>query len=281
MKNKSLILITASLIIVAAILLTAGLSLLHGSAFEATEDEVAIDEVIENVADESVGEVLATEDEEKLPENDMPSTEDEPEVIPEVIPENKPLVKPENISYENDVIIQIYEHETGKLVGQVEYTEDEVYEAIQQEHAEIFGFFGCDFATCIYDPTEQIGQAEDPICLPYGKYRIEVYAVWYADNNGAGILQFAYTYGDRDILEWFADGLLFSGCEDFIDMVDSLIAVEMDKIESGNPEIPTREEDITVILGFGKNWNGTSWNWTGDRNAIFDRGTPRFPYIKD
>lgn len=276
MKSRTLVMITAAIITTAAIILTAGLSLLHGSAFnQATADEIPIptlDEAITDTATSATTDEVLDVVQPSAPEEETPATEEEPE-------EEKPLVKPADINMKNDVFIQIYEHETGKLVGQLEFTDDEVYKTIEENHLKIYGFYDCNFAECIYDPQGDNGFSDEPICLPYGKYRIEIFAIWCADNNGVGCLPFAYTYGDTDIVEMFPDGMLYSGCEEFISYVDSLIADEIAAIEAGTVEAPTREEDITYIVGYGKYWNGTSFNWTGDFHGRYQRGTPRFPYL--
>ena len=287
MKNKSLILITASLIIVAAILLTAGLSLLHGSAFEATEDEVAIDEVIENVADESVGEVLATEDEIIPPEVDAPVI-DVPQIQAPVVDSETPkydypdfeynIIDAKELHYcgcEQDnpytshyelrrgVTVDVYSHKTGELVGQLTLESEEIENYISQLVAEEF------------DPWAQTFEPdtdEEAVNLPKGDYRIEVYSgTW-----------FSYTYGNNSMFELTQCTLTFYGGEKMTGYIDYLIADYIAEIEAGNVSKPNPENAVSKL-----EFPGLEGYWEGYYNEVLHqwiqgqgRWTERFPYIE-
>ena len=178
-------------------------------------------------------------------------------------------------TYIDDVVIAIYEHATGKRVGQVTIRDDEAWKTVNQLHLDIY-----EKGNCIYDPSE-IDSV--PVCIPNGKYRIEVYAIWWADDGGCGSLFFAYTYGDNEMIEMWKHGIVYSGAEEFIAYTDSLIADEMAAIEAGTNVVPSPEEAITYICGFGADMpTRHSFRWTGDYHATFEssRGTPRFPYLE-
>ena len=321
MKNKTLAMIAAALITATALILTAGLSLLNSSAIDndggffsslfvsdETVDEPATPDT-DIPAEPDEGPVT---DEEIFVGDDEPIT-DEPVVDEPVIDEpvvDEPVVEdpeadneifvPEIGSlgnpvfpateewdgselveghsapcYIDEVVIAIYEHATGKLVGQVTIRDDEAWETVNRLHIDIY-----EKGNCIYDPSDIDAV---PVAIPNGKYRIEVYGIWWADDGGCGSLFFAYTYGDNEMIEMWKHGILYSGAEDFIAYTDSLIADEMAAIEAGTNTVPTPEEAITYICGFGADkvtWN--AFKWTGDYHATFEagRGTPRFPYLE-
>ncbi len=177
--------------------------------------------------------------------------------------------------YIDDVVIAIYEHATGKLVGQVTIRDDEAWRTVNQLHLDIY-----EKGNRIYDPADPDAV---PISIPNGKYRIEVYGIWWADDGGCGSLFFAYTYGDNEMIEMWKHGILYSGAQDFIAYTDSLIADEIAAIEAGTNKVPAPEEAITYICGFGADMPTLhSFRWTGDYHATFEssRGTPRFPYLE-
>ena len=321
MKSKTLALITASIVTAAALILTVGLSLLNSSAVG--EEIVPTESMAESAIDITIPtdpeeEKLPEHDEgpfpdediyvdEEVPVYDEPVTDeptvDEPETdvpavdesvtdeeifVPEIGPLGNPVFKTTEewngeISceghsapcYIKDVVIAIYEHATGKLVSQVTIRDDSAWETVNQLHLDIYSK-----GNCIYDPDDKDSV---PIAIPNGKYRIEVYGIWYADDGGCGSLFFAYTYGTDEMIEMWKHGILYSGCEDFIAYTDSLIADEIAAIEAGTNTVPKAEEAITYICGFSDemvNWN--SFKWNGDYHKIYEsgRGTPRFPYLE-
>ena len=174
----------------------------------------------------------------------------------------------------NDVIIQVYEHATGKLVSQTVYYNDEVWETINELHREVLTL-----GERVSDPQTP---ESVPVSIPNGKYRIEVYGIWWADNGGCGNLFFAYTYGTNELIEMWRNSVLYSGGYNFIAYVDSLIADEMAKVEVGNGNVPAPEQDITYICGFsGEKVSMSAFKWNGDYHKIYEetRNTERFPYI--
>lgn len=323
MKNKTLALITAALITAAALVLTAGLSLLSGSAIngetllESFAESIADDGVIGDgvqieVNTEDVNDVLINNDvdeeiyvdanpepEENAPVEDDTVVEDEPAVEDEPVTEDEPFV-PGTDAYGNpifapsvewkggelaedhsapyfidDVVVQIYEHATGKLVSQKIFLDDQIWEDINQLHLDIY-----QKGNHVYDPSDKDAV---PIAIPNGKYRVEVYAIWYANNSGCGSLFFAYTYGTNELIEMWKNGDIYSGTQDFIAYVDALIADEMALVEAGNGNVPALEDDVTYICGFGaEKVSWTAFKWTGDYHKTFkaNRGTERFPYIE-
>lgn len=313
MKSKTLALITAALITAAALILTASLSLLDSSAIddslvvsaadsgtlgldsfeqneEITEDTPVEGETVEGEATE--GE--ATEDEiieDEIIEDEIiedEPVEEKPVYVPEIGPLGNPVfpVSPEYDgseiveghsapSYIDDVVVAIYEHATGELVGQVTFRDDQVWKDVEELHRGVYTL-----GNCVYDPADKDAV---PVAIPNGKYRVEVYAIWWADDGGCGSLFFAYTYGTNELLEMWKHGILYSGGQEFIAYVDALIADEMAAIEAGTNTLPAPEEQITYICGFGADKvNMTSFKWNGDYHKIFEssRGTPRFPYIE-
>ena len=322
MKNKTLALLTAALITVAVLTLTVCLSLLNSSAVNSESiplesfAESAIDPSIDLDSDEDK---LPEIDEGPFPDSDIfidgatpnddnEPTDDEPIVdesipdepatdgpdndeeifVPEIGALGNPVFKPTEEwdgselinghsapTYIDDVVIAIYEHATGKLVGQVTIRDDSAWETVNEMHLDIYKK-----GNCIYDPDE-IDSV--PISIPNGKYRIEVYGIWYADDGGCGSLFFAYTYGNNEMIEMWKHGVLYSGCENFIAYTDSLIADEIAAIEAGTNTIPKPEEAVTYICGFsGEKVNLTSFKWNGDYHKVHEssRGTPRFPYLE-
>ncbi|MBE6682617.1 MAG: hypothetical protein E7595_00540 [Ruminococcaceae bacterium] len=319
MKNKTIALITAVSITVAALLLTAGLSLLNGAAINeapipetdsfpavpndegpVTDDEIFIDGAPE--ADEPIEDSPVIEDTEKTEEPELPSAEEGPfpddeifvdpapdaeDYVPAVDANGNPIFPPSEECkeilvegnslpcYRYDVVVQIYEHATGKLLGQVTVRDDQAWEDINQLHLDIYKN-----GHRVYDPDDKDAV---PVAIPNGKYRIEVYGIWYADSSGCGSLFFAYTYGDNEFIEMWKHGILYTGCAEFIAYTDALIADEIAAIEAGTNTVPTLEEDVTYICGFsGEMVSRTAFKWNGDYHKVHEasRGTPRFPYIE-
>ena len=302
MKNKTLALITAALITAAALVLTASLSLLNSSANEdslavstaesgsigldsfeqneeLTENKTAEDEIVEGeiTEDETVeGEIIEDE-----------TVEEKPVYVPEIGPLGNPVfpASPEYDgseiveghsapTYIDDVVVAIYEHATGELVGYETFRDDQIWKDVEELHRGVYTL-----GDCVYDNNDKDAV---PICIPNGKYRVEVYAIWWADDGGCGTLFFAYTYGTNELLEMWKCGTLYSGGHEFIAYIDALIADEMAAIEAGTNTVPALEETVTYICGFGANMiSRSAFEWTGDFHKTFEtmRGTPRFPYL--
>ena len=321
MKSKTLALITAALITAAALVLTVSLSLLNGAAIDISDALVSAAEpaLDDGIADDDVAFEVNTEDEidveinndvdeeiyvtpEDQPVVDEPTvdepTVDEPTVDEPVVDE--PVVDEPAVDFGNpvfapsaewdgvelieghsapyfiyDVVVQVYEHATGKLVSQTIYMDDQVWEDINQLHLDVY-----QQGNLVYEPDDKDAV---PVGIPNGKYRVEVYAIWYADNGGCGSLFFAYTYGTNELMEVWKHGQLHSGAQDFIAYVDALIADEMALVEAGQGNIPAPTDDVTYICGFGADKVSlTAFNWNGDYHKIFEsgRGVARFPYLE-
>ena len=321
MKSKTLAIITAALITAAALVLTVSLSLLNGAAIDISDalvsaaepaldngiadDDVAIevntedkiDVEINNDVDEEIYVVPEDQDATDEPVVDEPTVDeptvdepiiDEPTVDEPAVDFGNPIFAP-SVEWDGgelteghcapyfiyDVVVQVYEHATGKLVSQTIYMDDQVWEDINQLHLDVY-----QQGNLVYEPDDKDAV---PVGIPNGKYRIEVYAIWYADNGGCGSLFFAYTYGTNELMEVWKHGQLHSGAQDFIAYVDALIADEMALVEAGQGNIPAPTDDVTYICGFGADKvSFTAFNWNGDYHKIFEsgRGVARFPYLE-
>lgn len=298
MKNRTLVTITAALITTAAILLTAGLSLLHGSAFnEATIDEApvpTVDEPVNVPADDTS--IPATEDE--VQENTEVIIPVNPPAVDEIeTPEiSEPIYSHPDFEYTlgdardfhycgcdkdcygggncshsdliDGVVIDIYSHKTGALVGQMAIESDE----IRAYTSKLFN--------AAFDPWAQTFEpdsGDEAVNLPEGDYRIEVYGgAWWS-----------YTYGVHGIYELTQCTLTFYGNEELTSYIDYLIADYIAEIEAGNVEAPEAEMAVSK-LQFG----GLEGYWYGEwieGNAYepgywyegAGRWTERFPYIED
>lgn len=278
MKNKTLILITASIITVTAIILTAGLSLLHGSAIE---NEPTPEIQSGTPISEPLEVIDPTEKPEAAPDDEIPVQEENEEEQVELVK----TCKDENCDYpyhfRYDVVVAIYEHATGKLVSQKIYTEDQIWDDINLLHQGVYTR-----GECIYDPAGKYASNETPVYLDKAKYRVEVFAIWFADEYGSGELAFAYSYGaDSDVMEMWASGILYTGGDLFIEYVDNLIADQMAELEAGKTVAPAAEDEITSIIGFDivkiPVFPYSQSVWTGDFFEPFGRKTERFPYIED
>lgn len=322
MKSKTLAIITAALITASALVLTVSLSLLNGAAIDISdaivsvadpiiddgiaEDDVAIEVTPENdVVDVEINndvdeEIYVTPEDQ--PVVDEP-TVDEPAVDEPTVDEptvDEPIVDEPTVDFGNpifapsaewqggelteghcapyfiyDVVVQVYEHATGKLVSQTIYYDDQVWEDINQLHLDVY-----QQGNLVYEPDDKDAV---PVGIPNGKYRVEVYAIWYANNGGCGNLFFAYTYGTNELMEVWKHGQLHSGAQDFIAYVDALIADEMALVEAGQGHIPAPQDDVTYICGFSDEMvSFTAFKWNGDYHKIFEpgRGVARFPYLE-
>lgn len=282
MKNKTLAIITATLITAAALILTASLSLLNGAAIDISDAFVSTAEpVIDNgIADDNVEIEVEVED-----TND---TEIDNDVDEEIYVETEEDVTVENEApaYEypvfdyvegdarnvyvgggehvdKGVVIDVYSHKTGKLVGQFAFTSQEVTSYISSLMREEF------------KPENELWIEEKVSCvaLPEGDYRIEVYAgTW-----------FSYTYGTSGIFELTQCTLTFSGGEKLTGYIDFLIADLIADIEAGNVEAPNPEMAVSKLI-----YAGIEGYWEGYYNEVCDMYIPgagrwceRFPYIQE
>lgn len=282
MKSKTLAIITASLITAAALILTASLSLLNGAAIDISDAFVSTAEpVIDNgIADDNVEIEVEVED-----TND---TEIDNDVDEEIYVETEEDVTVENEApaYEypvfdyvegdarnvyvgggehvdKGVVIDVYSHKTGKLVGQLAFTSQEVTSYISSLMSEEF------------KPENELWIEEKVSCvaLPEGDYRIEVYAgTW-----------FSYTYGTSGIFELTQCTLTFSGGEKLTGYIDFLIADLIADIEAGNVDSPDPEMAVSKLI-----YAGIEGYWEGYYNEVCDMYIPgagrwceRFPYIQE
>ena len=281
MKNKTLAIITASLITAAALILTASLSLLNGAAIDISDALVSTAEpVIDNgIADDNVEIEVNVED-----TNDVEIDNDVDEEI-FVETEEDVTVENEAPAYEypvfdyvegdarnvyvgggehvdKGVVIDVYSHKTGKLVGQLAFTSQEITSYISSLMREEF------------KPENELWIEEKVSCvaLPEGDYRIEVYAgTW-----------FSYTYGTSGIFELTQCTLTFSGGEKLTGYIDFLIADLIADIEAGNVEAPNPEMAVSKLI-----YAGIEGYWEGYYNEVCDMYIPgagrwceRFPYIQ-
>ncbi len=255
MKNKTLVLITVSLILVSVIILTAGLSLLHGSADETEPTPIQSVIPLSEEADSVVDEQPETE-----PETSMESVQN--------IVFQKDL---ENALYYKDMVFDIYEQETGKFVGQVIVTDDELY----TEYGKLFvESRQTNFGTA-FDPHDE---NSEPVYLPKTKYRIEAHGFKLLTirehNNVAchgGTFEIAFSYGsDECIAEFLQTGLTFYCSQDFMDAVNSIVAEEIQAIEAGTASTP--EIETMDLIGYDE--EDGYWD-------VIGRYTPRFPYLQD
>ena len=282
MKSKTLAIITATLITAAALILTASLSLLNGAAIDISDAFVSTAEpVIDNgIADDNVEIEVEVED-----TND---TEIDNDVDEEIYVETEEDVTVENEApaYEypvfdyvegdarnvyvgggehvdKGVVIDVYSHKTGKLVGQFAFTSQEVTSYISSLMREEF------------KPENELWIEEKVSCvaLPEGDYRIEVYAgTW-----------FSYTYGTSGIFELTQCTLTFSGGEKLTGYIDFLIADLIADIEAGNVEAPNPEMAVSKLI-----YAGIEGYWEGYYNEVCNMYIPgagrwceRFPYIEE
>jgi len=307
---------TAAFITAACLVLTAGLSLLNSSAIDESlvEDFVSDTNLFSNaiVDDEPTVEDEPTVDDKPIVDDeavvedepivdDEAVVEDEPIVDDEPVTESKPLVDTtlpaldtleviatgEETGYDHpgfeyviwkDIVIDVFEHKTGKLVGQVWITEDELYD----EFCEIFN---ADF-----DHTAELFNPHDPnatpVCLPEAEYRVELYWVHRLTERASGCcgsLAFSYGLENNEIYEFTQTGYPLANGETVIAFMESLVAEKIAQLEGGINDDIVAEESFAHIIGFdGENsyWNGTTLT-TGEFLPGVPRYTERFPYIAD
>ncbi len=241
MKNKTLIIVTASIITVTAVILTAGLSLLHSSAIE--NEPTPMESVI-------------------------PVSQEVEPIIEEASQEQKLA---ENVLYYKDMVFDIYEQETGKLVGQVVVTDDDIY----TQCGELYIASRENGRITAFDPNDENSQ---PVYLPKAKYRVEAHSMGLVkdrDNGNissqGGYFEIAFSYGAEGIMcEFLQTGLTFYTSQEFMNAVNSIVANEIAAIEAGTAEAP--ETEMMSIVGYDK--EDGYWNKIG-------RYTPRFPYLAD
>ncbi len=261
MKNKTLVMVSAAIITTAAMVLTFALSLLHSSADETEPTPIESALPITEPVNSQI-KIDDVEEPQKIEENQ------EFNVGQNVIDPNHFAAPIEEVLYFKDIIIDIYEHSTGKLVGRVTVLDDEVYEFSEKLFDETF------------DWTRQCFDVDDtdatPVTLPEGKYRIEVYSVKavvsYGHLNGIqGCFAMSHTYGSEDaIWEFTQTGLTFYGCEEYIAFIDGIISEEIANIEAGNGNIP--DESMSKMTRF----EDEDGYW-----EKVERYTERFPYLQD
>ncbi len=295
MKNKTLTLTAAAILTAAALVLTAGLSLLDTAALTEALESIDVFDSEPNVDTDVVPDVMPEVDgnvapeDIPLPEEDesVPETETVPDpdvdasVVPEVMPEldAEPAYDYPVYSYtvnnardvyvcggeaENKgVVIDVYSHKTGKLVGQLAFTSQEICDYISELTRETF------------EPANELWiDREAEICqpLPEGEYRIEVYAgTW-----------FSYTYGNGDIYELTQCTLTFCDGEKLTGYIDMLIADLIADIEAGSVEAPEPEMAVSKLI-----YAGLEGYWEGYYCEAIEKYIPgagrfceRFPYLE-
>ena len=287
MKKRSLAIISAALITAAVLALTAGLSLLNSSAIEVGESlsdvmtESAYDFAAEATpeadaeaeaeieatpeADEGIGAAVST----RLPDID---TLDVVKVVTE-----EHGVEWEYVLW-HDIVIDVYEHATGKLVGQVWLTDDEIY----SEFCKVFdGDF--DYTAELFDPHNP---DDVPVYLPEAKYRVEFFWVerMTAHVSGCyGSLAFSYGLENNEIYEFTQTGYPLGNGETVIAFMESLVAEKIAQLENGICDELEADDSYATIIGLdGENsyWNGTTLS-NGEFIEGVDRYTERFPYIAE
>ena len=297
MKNKTLALITAALITAAALILTASLSLLDSSAdtisavvssaeggYNAAEpEEDANGENYPVIEEGPLTDIPAYDPETAAPEAENAPLEEEAPVVDAPI-ENAPVETAPAYEYpvfdyvegdarnvyicggehvDKGVVIDVYSHKTGKLVGQLAFTSQEITSYISSLMREEF------------KPENELWIEEKVSCvaLPEGDYRIEVYAgTW-----------FSYTYGTSGIFELTQCTLTFSGGEKLTGYIDFLIADLIADIEAGNVVSPDPEMAVSKLI-----YAGIEGYWEGYYNEVCNMYIPgagrwceRFPYIEE
>ncbi len=168
-----------------------------------------------------------------------------------------------DVDVSKGVVIDVYSHKTGKLVGQLAFTSEEITSYISSLMRDEF------------KPENELWIEQEISCvaLPEGDYRIEVYAgTW-----------FSYTYGTSGIFELTQCTLTFSGGEKLTGYIDFLIADLIADIEAGNVEAPAPEMAVSKL-----EYGGLEGYWEGYYNEVCDMYIPgagrwceRFPYIEE
>ena len=282
MKSKTLAIITATLITAAALILTASLSLLNGAAIDVSDALVSAAESVsdDGIADDNVEIEVNVEDTDDVEIDNDVDEEIYVETEEDVTVENEaPAYEYPVFDYvegdarnvyvgggehvDKGVVIDVYSHKTGKLVGQLAFTSQEITSYISSLMREEF------------KPENELWIEEKVSCvaLPEGDYRIEVYAgTW-----------FSYTYGTSGIFELTQCTLTFSGGEKLTGYIDFLIADLIADIEAGNVEAPDPEMAVSKLI-----YAGIEGYWEGYYNEVCDMYIPgagrwceRFPYIQE
>ena len=316
MKNKTLALITAALITAAALILTASLSLLDSSAdtisavvssaeggYNAAEpEEDANGENYPVIEEGPLTDIPAYDPETAAPEAENAPLEEEAPVVDAPI-ENAPVeyldttlpaldtlevvatsdeLGTDSPGFEyvlrKDIVIDVFEHKTGKFVGQVWLTEDELYD-------EFCRTFDADFdhTAGLFDPNNP---DDVPVYIPEATYRVEFYWVnrLTATASGCcGSLAFSYGVEDNEIYEFTQTGYSLANGETVIAFMESLVAEKIAQLENGVNDDLTIEQSFAYIIGFdGENscWNGTTLS-TGEFLPGAPRYAERFPYIAE
>lgn len=158
------------------------------------------------------------------------------------------------------VIVDVYEHATGKLVGRIDLSSTENFQLVHSLVNEHFD------SSKALDP-EIVG--EEAAVLPEALYRVEIYAYSkgeYGGYNSGLFVAYSYENGAAgDVFELVQIGLAFSGAEEMIKSLDALIADGMAEIAAGNGVIPEEKGcDITKCTRY--------WEKIG-------RYSERFPYL--
>ncbi|MBQ5838298.1 MAG: hypothetical protein IIW39_06445, partial [Clostridia bacterium] len=129
---------------------------------EAT-DEPVVDEptVDEPVIDEPVTDEPEIED---VPVIEEPSTDlGNPVFAPSIEWKGGEFIEGHSAPYFiYDVVVQVYEHATGKLVSQTVYMDDQIWEDINQLHLDVY-----QQGNLVYDPGDKDAV---PVGIPNGKY---------------------------------------------------------------------------------------------------------------
>ncbi len=307
MKSKTLAIITATLITVAALILTASLSLLNGAAIDISDalvsaaesvsdngiadDDVEIEVNIEDTndveIDNDVDEEIYVETEEAPVENE--TVENETPVADTRLPalDTLEVVKEvdENGGYVweyvlwKDIVIDVFEHSTGKLVGQVWIDEDEIYSEFCKIFNEDF-----DYTAELFDPNDP----EDvPVFLPEAKYRVEFHWVERLTANASGsvgAIAFSYGVENNEIFEFVQTGYPLGNGETVIAYMEALVAEKIAQLESGINDSLNADDSFATVIGMdGEDgyWDGWTDPYTGERYPGVDRYTERFPYIQE
>lgn len=299
MKNKTLAIITATLITAAALVLTASLSLLNGAAIdisdalvstaESVSDDGIADDNVEievNVEDTDDVEVDNDVDEEIYVETEEAPVENLDTTLPaldtlEVVATSDELgTDSPGFEYvlRKDIVIDVFEHKTGKFVGQVWLTEDELYDEFCRTFDADF-----DYTAGLFDPNNP---DDVPVYIPEATYRVEFYWVNRLTANASGCIgSLAFSYGveNNEIYEYTQTGYSLANGETVIAFMESLVAEKIAQLENGVNDDLTVDQSFAYIIGFdGENscWNGTTLS-TGEFLPGAPRYAERFPYIQE
>lgn len=274
MKSKTLAITTVALITAAAFILTAGLSLLNGSAVG--EALISSESALPDASEAVVTELPEVDPDAGVPAEDQPENG--------VIADDMPMLDAEGIDESGDnaqedgngrdeildrdafdgvIAIDIYAQSTAEYVGQVIIDSEEAYSRLEElfyEYAEN--------RTYLFDPN--YGTVSSEHWLPKAKYRIEVMA---------GSI-FAYSYGveNNTVMESLQSGVTFAGGDEVIAFIDSLIADEIDAIENGINKKPNPQNAIVEVEKLLQYWCGGYNEVLGTDLPAHGRKTPRFPY---